>query len=86
MSNGERILTIPRGKPVNAFTMGGIIRDAGLTVEGVSEAAVDFQIGRLSIRGLFRRPRTELPRTLAEIWYSKLIQSRANYALGATSH
>ncbi len=33
MSNGVRILTIPRHDPVNAFTMGGIVRDAGLTVE-----------------------------------------------------
>lgn len=34
MSDGERILTIPRHNPVNAFTMGGIVRDAGLTPEG----------------------------------------------------
>ena len=33
MSNGQRILTIPRHNPVNAFTMGGIARDAGLTVK-----------------------------------------------------
>ena len=33
MSDGVRILTIPRHNPVNAFTMGGIARDAGLTVE-----------------------------------------------------
>ena len=33
MSNGERILTIPRGNPINAYTMGGIIQDAGLTVD-----------------------------------------------------
>ncbi len=33
MSNGVRIVTIPRHNPVNAFTMGGIVRDAGLTVE-----------------------------------------------------
>jgi predicted RNA binding protein YcfA (HicA-like mRNA interferase family) len=33
MSNGTRILTIPRNNPVNAFTLGGIARDAGLTVE-----------------------------------------------------
>jgi predicted RNA binding protein YcfA (HicA-like mRNA interferase family) len=33
MSNGERILTIPRANPVNAFTMGAIIRDAGLSIE-----------------------------------------------------
>ena len=33
MTDGQRILTIPRHNPVNAFTMGGIARDAGLTVE-----------------------------------------------------
>jgi predicted RNA binding protein YcfA (HicA-like mRNA interferase family) len=33
MTDGSRILTIPRHNPVNAFTMGGIVRDAGLTVE-----------------------------------------------------
>ena len=33
MSNGVRIVTIPRQNPVNAITMGGIARDAGLTVE-----------------------------------------------------
>ncbi|MCH8810981.1 MAG: hypothetical protein IID07_04060 [Gemmatimonadetes bacterium] len=33
MSDGQRILTIPRANPINAITMGGIIRDAGLTVE-----------------------------------------------------
>ncbi len=33
MTDGVRIITIPRHNPVNAFTMGGIVRDAGLTVE-----------------------------------------------------
>jgi len=33
MTDGTRIVTIPRHNPVNAFTMGGIVRDAGLTVE-----------------------------------------------------
>lgn len=33
MSDGVRFLTIPRANPVNAYTMGGIVRDAGLTVE-----------------------------------------------------
>jgi predicted RNA binding protein YcfA (HicA-like mRNA interferase family) len=33
MSDGTRILTIPRHNPVNAFTMGGIVHDAGLTQE-----------------------------------------------------
>jgi hypothetical protein len=31
MSDGLRILTIPRKNPINAHTMGGIVRDAGLT-------------------------------------------------------
>lgn len=33
MSDGTRILTIPRHNPINAYTMGGIVRDAGLTTE-----------------------------------------------------
>ncbi len=33
MSDGNRILTIPRNNPVNAYTLGGIVRDAGLSVE-----------------------------------------------------
>lgn len=32
MSDGIRIVTIPRHNPVNAFTMGGIVRDAGLSL------------------------------------------------------
>lgn len=37
MSNGARILTDPRHDPVNAFTLRGIVRDAGLTVEQFRE-------------------------------------------------
>jgi predicted RNA binding protein YcfA (HicA-like mRNA interferase family) len=33
MSNGTRFITVPRHNPVNAFTMAGIVRDAGLTIE-----------------------------------------------------
>lgn len=33
MSDGVRIITIPRHNPVNALTMGGIARDAGFSVE-----------------------------------------------------
>ncbi|MGO9616291.1 MAG: type II toxin-antitoxin system HicA family toxin [Terracidiphilus sp.] len=33
MTDAVRILTIPRHNPVNAFTMGGIVRDAGLSIE-----------------------------------------------------
>ncbi len=31
LSNGEVTVTIPRHNPVNAFTMGAIARDVGLT-------------------------------------------------------
>ena len=33
MSDGVRFLTIPRANPVNAYTMAGIVRDAGMTAE-----------------------------------------------------
>ena len=33
MSDGVRIITIPRHNPVNAFTMSGLVLDAGLTIE-----------------------------------------------------
>jgi predicted RNA binding protein YcfA (HicA-like mRNA interferase family) len=33
MTDDVRIVTIPRHNPVNAFTMGGIVRDAGLSEE-----------------------------------------------------
>jgi hypothetical protein len=32
MSNGQRIVTIPRHNPVNAFTIRGIARDAELCI------------------------------------------------------
>ena len=33
MTNGERIVTMPRANPVNAFTMAGIVKDAGLDIK-----------------------------------------------------
>ncbi len=33
MTDGIRILTIPRANPINAFTMGGIVKDSGLKIE-----------------------------------------------------
>jgi predicted RNA binding protein YcfA (HicA-like mRNA interferase family) len=33
MTDGVRIITIPRHNPVNAYTMAGIVKDAGLDVE-----------------------------------------------------
>ena len=32
MTDGERIITIPRANPINAYTMAGIIKDAGLSI------------------------------------------------------
>ncbi len=32
MSDGQRFLTIPRNNPINAYTMGGIATDAGLSI------------------------------------------------------
>jgi len=31
LSDGKRIVTVPRHDPLNALTLGGIVRDAGLT-------------------------------------------------------
>ena len=33
MSDGTRILTIPRNNTINAFALGGIVRDAGLRLK-----------------------------------------------------
>jgi len=33
MTDGSRVLSIPRHNPVNAVTMGNIVSDAGLTIE-----------------------------------------------------
>jgi hypothetical protein len=37
MTDDMRILTIPRHDPINAFTMGGIVQDAGLSVQEFKE-------------------------------------------------
>ena len=33
MTDGARFTTVPRNNPANAFTMAGIVKDAGLTAE-----------------------------------------------------
>jgi predicted RNA binding protein YcfA (HicA-like mRNA interferase family) len=33
MTDGSRKLVIPRQNPINALTMGGIVRTAGLTID-----------------------------------------------------
>jgi len=37
MTDGEHIITIPRADPVDAFTMGGIVRDSGLSIKRFKE-------------------------------------------------
>jgi hypothetical protein len=33
MTNGERIITIPRANPINSYTIAGIVKDAGFSIE-----------------------------------------------------
>ncbi len=33
LTNGTRKVVVPRQNPVNAITMGGIVKDAGLTID-----------------------------------------------------
>ncbi|MEB3249294.1 MAG: type II toxin-antitoxin system HicA family toxin [Merismopediaceae bacterium] len=33
MTDGEKILVIPRANPINAYTMGAIIKGSGLSIE-----------------------------------------------------
>ena len=33
MTNGERNVVVPRNNPVDPFTMGAIVRDAGVSVD-----------------------------------------------------
>jgi len=61
MTNGQLILTIPCHNPVNAFTMSGIVRAAGLTIEQFHEL---LQVRRPANHGVQRTRiiRLALPR------------------------
>jgi hypothetical protein len=37
MTNGDIILTIPRNNPINSYTMGGIVKSSGLSIETFME-------------------------------------------------
>jgi predicted RNA binding protein YcfA (HicA-like mRNA interferase family) len=37
MSEGGRIVTIPRHNPINAITMGNILRDAGISIKAFTD-------------------------------------------------
>jgi predicted RNA binding protein YcfA (HicA-like mRNA interferase family) len=49
MTDGSRIITVPRHNPVNAITMANIIRDAGLDVD-YFETLLSGGVGRGEIR------------------------------------
>ena len=51
MTDGVRIVTIPRHDPLTHFTMSGIVRDAGLTEQQFREAALNASCGTLSLFG-----------------------------------
>ena len=52
MSEGTHFITIPRHNPVNAITMGGIVKDAGLTITRLKEL-----LGAYGPRRHYRLPR-----------------------------
>jgi len=37
MTDRKRIITIPRENPINSYTMAGIVKDAGLSIEEFKE-------------------------------------------------
>ncbi len=37
MTDGENILTIPRANPINAYTLGAIIKGSGISIERFKE-------------------------------------------------
>ena len=50
MTNGDRIITIPRANPVDAYTMAGIVKDAGLSIVMNSRTCFERRILRYGIR------------------------------------
>lgn len=37
LSDGTHFISVPRNNPINAYTMAGIVKDAGLTIEQFKE-------------------------------------------------
>jgi hypothetical protein len=63
MTDGVRILTIPRHDPVNGYTMGGIVRDAGLSIKEFRRLLLNWQPMNVSSAPLTAQARivTRLP-------------------------
>jgi predicted RNA binding protein YcfA (HicA-like mRNA interferase family) len=64
MSDGTHFITIPRHNPVNAITMGGIAKDAGLTINRFKETA----LSKLNARRFFPPISGKKPGQLAYPW------------------
>ena len=45
MTDGTHFITIPRHNPVNAITMGGIVKDAGSDNPAIQKAALNVLLG-----------------------------------------
>ena len=54
MTDGTRKLLVPRHNPVNAITMGGIIRAAGLTPEAFRQSILHSSLVIVASTGRFR--------------------------------
>lgn len=46
MTNGGRIITIPRENPFNSFTMAGKVKDAGLDLDEFKELLLKLVLGK----------------------------------------
>ena len=44
MTDGVRILTIPRHNPVNSYTMGGLVQDSGISVDEFRKLLQDHNL------------------------------------------
>jgi hypothetical protein len=45
MTDGTHFITVPRHNPVNAITMGGIVKDAGSDNPAIQKAALNVLLG-----------------------------------------
>jgi len=62
MTDGVRILTIPRRDPVNAYSMGGIVRDAGLSIKKLATNECLIGVRTAQARIVTRLPRVAVSR------------------------
>lgn len=69
MSDGTRQVTIPRHNPVKAFTLGGIVRDAGLTPDEFRRLLGEGTAGNeFAAHDNCPRERSDVSRTRHQDW------------------